>query len=260
MILSNAALNWASIRSGMSLHEFLSSLTPGRRRYWLLVMTGEGLRVCRRISQSYLPCRPRHHLQSPKKAKIERLIEQIAGEVEKEQEEEAEFLEETMEAIDSTPVELVPKIVEEIATEDEEEPSEPSVDIDEPADTSAAEEEPPEEAAPAPPSVDIDEEEMAAAEEAAAEEQAEAPEDAAEEAPKEVTAPSISGRFAAIARKLPREGDPDLYSQILEQLGGSVEALRMAAQITWEEYRRRHKGTAAISAFLNWLNGQSNDE
>ena len=181
--------------------------------------------------------------------------------MEKEQEEEAEFLEETMEAIDSTPVELVPKeIVEEIATEDEEEPSEPSVDIDEPADTSAAEEEPPEEAAPAPPSVDIDEEEMAAAEEAAAEEQAEAPEDAAEEAPKEVTAPSISGRFAAIARKLPREGDPDLYSQILEQLGGSVEALRMAAQITWEEYRRRHKGTAAISAFLNWLNGQSNDE
>ena len=268
MILSNAARNWASVRSGLGLGDFLSSLTPEREQEILKAYNAwrrsKGLPEDKPVAPTpSVPTAPTPPPAKREESAIAQLMEQIADEVEKEQEEDAILIGETIEQIDSIPVEEVP---EEIATQaaEEAEPTDLSVDIDE--GTEMAEEEPVAEeptgepvAVPAAPSVDIDEAVQEVSTEAPTEETpTEASEEAAEEAPTQAS--SISDRFAAIARKLPREGDPDLYAQILEQLGGSVEALRMAAQITWEEYRRRHKGTAAISAFLNWLNGQSNNE
>jgi len=254
MILSNAALNWASVRSGLPLHELLAALTPEREQAILKAYNdwrrSKGLPEDKPVAPATsVPTAPPLPPEQRNSSDIERLMEQIADEVEKEQEEDAILIEETMEAIDSTPIEWVPEeIVEEIATQTAEEaeaeaaePAPPSVDIDEGTEMDAAEEE------PAAPSVDIDEgTDMTAAE--PAEPPATEPSSQAEE-----KTDSVFDRLSAIARTLPKAPDPALYQEIVADLGCSKEVLRPVAEDIRKFFTARHRGTVGIRTFMEWL-------
>lgn len=232
MILSNAALNWASLRSGMPLHEFLAVLTPEREQEILVAYNSwrceKGLPEDKPVP--FTPSTPPPAKR--KESAIEQFMEQIAVEVEKEQEEDAILIGETMRVVRNTPVDWAP---EKITTMDDD----PSMDIDEGADMATAEKEP---AAPAVPRVDIDEgTDMAVPEEPAATE----PGSQAEE--------DRFDRLSAIASTLPKQPDPTLYQSILFDLGCSVGEAKAVAEDVRRYFTSKHRGTAGIRTFLEWL-------
>lgn len=282
MILSNAALNWASVRSGLGLGDFLSSLTPEREQEILKAYNAwrrsKGLPEDKLITSPTASTASTAPLTTPppekrKESAIEQLIEQIADEVEKEQEEDAILIGETMEAIDNTPIECVPEeIVEEIATMDEEEaaaeepveePTDPGVDIDGGVDTSAAEEEPAAATTPAAPSVDIDDgQEMPAAENQTSSSEGDMSISEGETFIKEgetlikekqTTTESLFDRLSTIARTLPKEQDPALYESLLADLSCSVEEAKATAEDVRKHFTARHRSTVGIRTFMEWL-------
>ena len=56
--------------------------------------------------------------------------------------------------------------------------------------------------------------------------------------------------FAAVIRTLPKEADHALYSRIKAQFGGETKRLAEAAL---KEATAKHRGTAAIKAFIAWM-------
>lgn len=54
--------------------------------------------------------------------------------------------------------------------------------------------------------------------------------------------------------KLAREADPEVYGRILADLGNDVETARAVVEAVMRDHTRRHRGTAAQRAFLDWLN------
>lgn len=260
MILSNAALNWASVRSGLGLGDFLSSLTPEREQEILKAYNAwrrsKGLPEDKPVAPTpSVPTAPTPPPAKREESAIAQLMEQIADEVEKEQEEDAILIGETIEQIDSTPIEWVPEeIVEEIATMDEEEPEAPSVDIDEETDMDAAEE------APDAPALLIkgDDTVPAPAEDAPAllikgDEPVPTP---AEDAPALLVRNeelSLFDRLSAVARTLPKSQDPALYESLLADLGCSVEEARETAEDVRKHFTAKHRSTVGIRSFMEWL-------
>ena len=67
-------------------------------------------------------------------------------------------------------------------------------------------------------------------------------------APDEPASKSVD--FATVIRSLPKEADPALYSRIKDQFGEETKGM---AQTALKEATAKHRATAAIRAFLAWL-------
>ena len=238
MILSNSALSWAATRSGMPFGEFLASLTPEREaellREYNEWRTSKGLKP---VAVPATEERPKSAGQAPQKARnddtddISAMIESIADEIEEEDLQEAEEISRTLEEIDAMVVEEVPAQVGEDALHDAEAAGEDEAEAF--GETEASEEF----EAPAAP---------------------EAPE--APEAPTEPAAPEAPAEpagvgdvpMAQLLARLPKEPDPALYAALLNRFSG-VEAAVEAVKAAIADHTRRHRGTAALRAFLKHL-------
>ena len=238
MILSNSALSWAATRSGMPFGEFLASLTPEREaellREYNEWRTSKGLKP---VAVPAMEERPKSASQAPQKARnddtddISAMIESIADEIEEEDLQEAEEISRTLEEIDAMVVEEVPAQVGEDALHDAEAAGEDEAEAF--GETEASEEF----EAPAAP---------------------EAPE--APEAPTEPAAPEAPAEpagvgdvpMAQLLARLPKEPDPALYAALLNRFSG-VEAAVEAVKAAIADHTRRHRGTAALRAFLKHL-------
>ena len=244
MILSNSALSWAATRSGMPFGEFLASLTPEREAQLLREYnewwTSKGLKP---VAVPAMEERPKSASQAPQKARnddtddISAMIESIADEIEEEDLQEAEEISRTLEEIDAMVVEEVPAQVGEDALHDAEAAGEDEAEAF--GETEASEEF-----------------EAPAAPEAPAEPEApEAPEaPAAPEKPEAPAAPAGVGdvSVAQLLARLPKEPDPALYAALLNRFSG-VEAAVEAVKAAIADHTRRHRGTAALRAFLKHL-------
>ena len=230
MILSNSALSWAATRSGMPFGEFLASLTPEREAQLLQEYnewrTSKGLKP---VAVPAMEERPVVAAEAPHKAKkddtddISAMIESIADEIEEEDIQEAEEISRTLEEIDAMVVEEVPAQVGEDALRDE-----AASEGDDAAD---------------------------AFEESEAIETPEAPEMPAEpEVPAAPEAPAGAQDVpvAQLFARLPKAPDPALYAALLERFSG-VEAAMEAVKAAIADHTRRHRGTAALRAFLKHL-------
>ena len=227
MILSNSALSWAATRSGMPFGEFLASLTPEREAQLLQEYnewrTSKGLKP---VAVPVMEERPVVAAEAPHKAKkddaddISAMIESIADEIEEEDIQEAEEISRTLEEIDAMVVEEVPAQVGEDALRDE-----AASEGDDAADA-------------------FEESEAPAAPEMPAE--PEAPE--APEAPAGAEDVPVAQLFA----RLPKAPDVALYEALLNRFSG-VEAAMEAVKAAIADHTRRHRGTAALRAFLKHL-------
>lgn len=226
MILSNSALSWAATRSGMPFGEFLASLTPEKEAQLLREYnewrTSKGLKP---VAVPATEERPKSVGQAPQKARnddtddISAMIESIADEIEEEDLQEAEEISRTLEEIDAMVVEEVPAQVGEDAQHDAEAAGEDEADAfdeigaDEPPEVPAEIEAP---AAPAAPVL-------------------------AEDVP-----------VAQLLARLPKVPDAALYAALIDRFSG-VEAAVEAVKAAIADHTRRHRGTAALRAFLKHL-------
>lgn len=240
MILSTNAYNWAMLRSGLSMGDFSASLTPEREEELFNAYNewrrGRGLPEEKPI-ETPPPPEPRKK-PTPRAASnndigsmvkgaaiddLSAMFTQVAAEVEEEEAEEAALVQNALDGADEiVEEEAAAPVPDEIVEELEEEPEE----ADEPV---------PEDAAP-----------MDAAPEVVTTPAAEAVADAA--------APAAD--FATIIRSLPKEPDPALYSHIKAQYGEETKSM---AQAALKEATAKHRGTAAIRAFLAWLEQKNED-
>ena len=230
MILSNSALSWAATRSGMPFGEFLASLTPEREAQLLQAYnewrTSKGLKP---VAVPVMEEKPVVAAEAPHKAKkddtddISAMIESIADEIEEEDIQEAEEISRTLEEIDAMVVEEVPAQVGEDALRDE-----AASEGDDAADAFEESE------APAAPEASV------------APEMPEAPE--APEAPAGAEDVPVAQLFA----RLPKAPDVALYEALLNRFSG-VEAAMEAVKAAIADHTRRHRGTAALRAFLKYL-------
>lgn len=233
MILSNSALSWAATRSGMPFGEFLASLTPEREAQLLQAYnewrTSKGLKP---VAVPVMEERPVVAAEAPHKAKkddtddISAMIESIADEIEEEDIQEAEEISRTLEEIDAMVVEEVPAQVGEDALRDE-----AASEGDDAADAFEESE------APAAPEASVAPEMPA---------EPEAPE--APEAPAGAEDVPVAQLFA----RLPKAPDVALYEALLNRFSG-VEAAMEAVKAAIADHTRRHRGTAALRAFLKYL-------
>ncbi len=230
MILSNSALSWAATRSGMPFGEFLASLTPEREAQLLQAYnewrTSKGLKP---VAVPATEEKPASAAEAPHKVKkdaaddISAMIESIADEIEEQDLQEAEEISRTLEEIDAMVVEEVPAQVGEDALRDDEEAGE-----DEAFEASG---EPEPLAAPAEP----------AEPDAPAVSETPAAPDAAADVP-----------VAQLFAKLPKAPDAALYEALLSRFS-DIEAAIEAVKAAIADHTRRHRGTAALRAFLKHL-------
>lgn len=232
MILSNSALSWAATRSGMPFGEFLASLTPEKEAQLLREYnewrTSKGLKP---VAVPATEERPRSASEAPQKARdeetddISAMIESIADEIEEEDLQEAEEISRTLEEIDAMVVEEVPAQVGEDAQHDAEAAGEDEADGFG---------------------------EIEAAEEIAAPEAFAAPE--APAAPAAPTAPVVVEDMpvAQLLARLPKVPDAALYAALIDRFS-SVEEAMEAVKAAIADHTRRHRGTAALRAFLKHL-------
>ena len=255
MILSTNAFNWAALRSGMGTGDFIASLSPEREAE--LFKAYNEWRRSRGLPEEKAPAptppsaAPEQRKESAPVDDLSALITEIAAEVEEEEAENAALIQDALDGADEiveenapVPVEVEEEIVadesepvpeEEIETEvplpEAEDAAEPMSDAPEAASTQAVADD-----ATATPEMAAD---AVAPTPAAADDAAEA-----EPAPQSVD-------FATIIRSLPKEPDPVLYSRIKDQYGEETKSM---AQAALKEATKKHRGTAAIRAFLGWLN------
>ena len=237
MILSNNAFNWAMLRSGMGMGDFIASLTPEREAE--LFKAYNEWRRSRGLPEEKAPV-PAPTIAAPApvqeekpaapvddlSALITEVAAEVAAEVEEEEAEEAALVQNALDGADEIVEETEP-VPEEIEEEIEE--YEP-VEADEP---------------------ENDAPEVAAAPEVVTTPAlADEPVAAAPEAPVDTEPATQSVDFATIIRSLPKEADPALYSRIKDQFG--QETLSMA-QAALKEATAKHRTTAAIRAFIAYL-------
>lgn len=246
MILSNNAFNWAMLRSGKGLGEFLSSLTPEREEK-LLKQYNEWRRSKGLLEEKAIeapsPPEPRkkptthaasnNDIVSIVKGVVEddlsTLINEVAAEMEEEEAEEAALVHNALDGADEIveEAELIPddEIMEEasVSTGVDEAIAEDAMPID--TGETIGEDAAPEVVT----TLAVPAEAMGA--DPAVEEQRVA--------------------FAAVIHSLPKEADPALYSRIKGEYGNQTLTLTQAAL---QEATKRHRRTAAIRAFLAWLN------
>lgn len=228
MILSNAAFNWASLRSGLTLPDFVASLTPEREGEILKQYNewrrARGLPEDKPIMPKP-PARAEGEAASPQPAEpvaqasarqdeLSEMVSQIADQVKREALEEAELIKQALREIDEEPAPRRP----------EEAPEAAALPEDSGVEESGAR-----------PPVAVGEK------------------PATDEGPTTAQPLSLSDRLSAMARALPKEPDPALYSHILDQLGESVDAVRAALDAVRREYTAKHRSTAGLRKFLDWL-------
>ena len=220
MILSNSALSWAATRSGMPFGEFLASLTPEREAQLLQAYnewrTSKGLKP---VAVPVMEERPVVAAEAPHKAKKDDADDISA---------------------------MIESIADEIEEEDLQEAEEISRTLEE-IDAMVVEEVP----------AQVGEDALHDAE-AAGEDEAEAFGET--EASEEFEAPAAPAgvgdvSVAQLLARLPKEPDPALYAALLERFSG-VEAAVEAVKAAIADHTRRHRGTAALRAFLKHLEEQ----
>ena len=148
MALPNAAFTWAATRSGLSLGDFMASLTPEREDAILKEYNDwrvqKGLKPLPASASTPAPSAKPANVHPQKQADDEfvELLSSVAEEMDQEALEEAEALQKTLAEIDSIPVEedaVVPEEVEEEIEESiessgaEEMPEVPAIEAEEPA-------------------------------------------------------------------------------------------------------------------------------
>lgn len=223
MILPNSALSWAATRSGMPFGEFMASLTPEKEAQ--LLQEYNEWRASKGLKPVAVPAteeRPKSVSQAPQKARnddtddISAMIESIADKIEEEDLQEAEEISRTLEEIDAMVVEEVPAEVGEDAQHDAEAAGEDEADA---FDDIEAPEAPAEIKAPAAPAAPV----------------------LAEDVP-----------AAQLLARLPKVPDAALYAALLDRFSGVEEAVE-AVKAAIADHTRRHRGTAALRAFLKHL-------
>lgn len=227
MILSTNAFNWAALRSGMGTGDFIASLTPEREEE--LFKQYNDWRRSKGLAEEEAPTPaptpvvpPTIEKPAPPADDLSALINEVAAEVEEEEAEETVLVQNALDGAD--------EIVEE---ETKPAPTEIVEEIE--ADQSSTEE--------------VEEEMESAPMEAAAPEVCTEPSVAVDALPMVCTEPSVD--FATIIRSLPKEADLELYNRIKDQFG---EGTKSMAQAALKEATQKHRATASIRAFLEWLN------
>ena len=267
MILPTACINWALLRSGKGLGEFLSSLTPEKEDEILISYNAwrrsKGLPEEKAIEASPPPA-PRNKT-APRAASnndISTLINKVAAEMEQEEEAEEALIQEALSGADELAEGKIAMLSEVSATEAGEE-SEAASDaavlalvtemfaIEAGEESAAASD-------AAEPALITEESAIEAGEESAASEAAEpvliteeSAIEAGEEsaAASEATEPTVDDLMAS----LPKESDPILYNQIIKQMG--AEAAREKAEERRRFLTSKHRGTMAVRAFIQYLEG-----
>jgi len=216
MILSTNAYNWAMLRSGLSMGDFAATLTPEREME--LFKAYNAWRKGKGLAEEAMPI-PAAPSAAPSPSSAP----------EKKTEEDP-----------------LSALINEVASEVEEEEAEEVALIQDALD--GADEIVEEAAEPVP--VEVEEEIEA---EEPVEEEADVPEVTAEPdvATTSVMATSPAVDFATVIRSLPKEADPALYNRIKDQFGEETKSM---AQAVLKEATAKHRATAAIRAFLGWLN------
>ena len=232
MILSTNAFNWAALRSGMGTGDFIASLSPEREAELFKAYNewrrSRGLPEEAAPTATATPAAPEQRKETAADD-FSALITEVAAEVEEEEVEEAALIQNALDGADEiVGTSPVPVEVEEEIEAVEPGAAEPVPDDDAPMDTEV-----------------VAEPEVATTTDGAAEPVTDATE---AEAPDKPSAQSVD--FATIIRSLPKEPDPTLYSRIKDQYG---ENMLPMAQAALKEATAKHRTTAAIRAFLAWL-------
>ena len=238
MILSTNAYNWAMLRSGLSMGDFAATLTLEREME--LFKQYNEWRRSKGLTEETAPAAtaPSSFPETPKDTKpmpkppvddLSALINEVAAEVEAEEAAEEALIQDALDGADEiVGTAPVPADIEEEIEADEPVADEPVPDDDALMDTEV-----------------VAEPEVATTTDGAAEPVTDATE---AEAPDKPSAQSVD--FATIIRSLPKEPDPTLYSRIKDQYGENTLPM---AQAALKEATAKHRTTAAIRAFLAWL-------
>ena len=287
MILPTACINWAALRSGLSLPDFMASLDPEREEESLKSYNAwrksKGLPEVR-------PCVPKPPV-APKPTTLPKpttppkpsayepgLSRAIAeGQMPTQGEDKREPQDDDAdEPQDDDISSLVSKIADQVAREELEDaeliretlrmpeeriPRELEEELEilvEEADT--------EQAAASQVATEPQVEANTAPSEVATTAPATAPSEVAATAPQEspTTAPQVepdgpimeadvSERFLSIARTLPKVADPALYKEILSELAEPLDVVKSLAEETRKLYTAKHRSTVGLRAFIEWL-------
>ena len=274
MILPTACINWAALRSGLSLPDFMASLDPEREEEILKSYNAwrksKGLPEVRPVAAEPRATKPQPSTQGddvdkpqaddarepqdgdldePQDDDVAGLVSKIADQVAREELEEAELIQEAL----RLPEERIPRELEE---ELEMEAMAEEADTADPATEQQVATEPQVEANTAP--------------QTATEPQtATAPQESPATAPSEVPAaeqqspatatqvepdgPIMEADILTIARTLPKVADPALYKEILAQLDAPAEVVKSLAEETRKLYTAKHRSTVGLRTFIEWL-------
>ena len=261
MILPTACINWAALRSGLSLPDFMASLDSEREEE--ILKSYNAWRKSKGLPE-VRPCVPKP-LVAPKPAAsasvavvqpltqgedrepqgenepqdddISSLVSKIADQVAREELEDAELIQEAW----RLPEERIPRELEEELT------------ATAPSEVAAIA--PSEVAATAPqesPATEQDSSATAPSEVLATEQQS--PTTAPQVEPDgPIMESDVSERFLTIARTLPKVADPAMYEGILSKLADPLDVVKSLAEETRKLYTAMHRSTVGLRAFIEWL-------
>ena len=290
MILPTACINWAALRSGLSLPDFMASLDPEREEEILKSYNAwrksKGLPEVRPVAAEPRATKPQPSTQGddvdkpqaddarepqdgdldePQDDDVAGLVSKIADQVAREELEEAELIQEAL----RLPEERIPRELEE---ELEMEAMAEEADTADPATEQQVATEPQVEANTAPQTATEPQTATAPQESPAtapSEVVATAPQESPATAPSEVPAaeqqspatatqvepdgPIMEADILTIARTLPKVADPALYKEILAQLDAPAEVVKSLAEETRKLYTAKHRSTVGLRTFIEWL-------
>lgn len=293
MILPTACINWAALRSGLSLSDFMASLNPEREEEILKSYNAwkksKGLPEARpcvpkppvaptpttppkppvAVEQPLMKGEDKREPQDddadePQEDDISDLVSKIADQVAQEELEDTELIQEAL----RMPEERIPQELEEklaAAAPSEVATTAPQAAVAPQVETVTA----PSEVANTAPQAAIapQVETVTASSEAASTEPAEpttASEKPSTKKESPTTAPQvepdgpimeadISERFLSIARTLPKVADPEVYEGILSELAEPLDVVKSLAEETQKLYTAKHRSIVGLRAFIEWL-------
>ena len=223
MILSIPALNWAAVRSGLGLGDFMASLTPEKEESILAAYNdwrkSKGLKPEGPVSPIVTVAQ-----EEGPKDDLSVMMEAVAEEIEEEEAAEAAEIAHTIEEIDAIDVPAddtpIPEEVEEQIIIADDDAAPPTV-ID---------------------AVHVSDDHTGG--------------QAADAATPEQTYETVEEKAVPIEQridKLPKDATPPLYEDILASMAGDVDMLKSVTETVIKDHTRRHRGTAAQRQFLSWL-------
>ena len=271
MILPTACINWAALRSGLSLPDFMASLDPEREeeipKSYNAWRKSKGLPEVRPVAAEPRATKPQPFTQCDDVDKpqaddarepqdddldetqdddVAGLVSKIADQVAREEMEEAELIQEAL----RLPEERIPRELEE---EMEMEAMAEKADTAQAAAPQVATEPQTATAPSEAPATASSEVATTAPQESPATEQ-QSPATATQVEPDgPIMEADISERFLTIARTLPKVADPAMYEGILSKLADPLDVVKSLAEETRKLYTAKHRSTVGIRAFIEWL-------